>query len=252
MNNLQNSFPEKTTIELQSIEKRYYKFMCDLFLETLKFYRVSPKVVQKRFKITNPELLKPYHDAEQSVILMASHYGNWEWMVAALPLMDLHKMHGIYRPIKDKSMDQCIYEMRTQFGQYFSSMKNTMRSLIEYRKETTMLTLGGDQSASGSNFFFNFLNQPTATYLGVEKISRKFNYPVIYIKVEAVKRGYYELTFEKMTDEPAKEDELAIVKQYLRLLERDIQEAPAFWLWSHKRWKRKPQPQDTVHSIHEN
>lgn len=249
--NLRNSFPEKTDQELHAIEKRYYKFMCDLFLETLKFYRVKPSVVQKRFKITNPEFLQPYKDNNQSVILMASHYGNWEWMVAALPLMGMHKMHGIYKPIKKKSVDRCIYEMRTQFGQYFTSMKNTMRALVQYRKETTMLTLGGDQAASGSDFFCQFLNQPTATYLGVEKISRKFNYPVIYIKVVAVKRGYYELSFEKMTDEPAKEEEFAIVKHYLRLLERDIQESPAFWLWSHRRWKRKPGPDTIVHPIHD-
>jgi KDO2-lipid IV(A) lauroyltransferase len=39
--NLKNSFPEKTHEELKKIEKQFYHYLVDLFLETLKTLTIS-------------------------------------------------------------------------------------------------------------------------------------------------------------------------------------------------------------------
>ena len=55
-----------------------------------------------------------------------------------------------------------------------------------------------------------------------------------------VKRGYYELTFTLISDTPKEEANGDIITKSALLLEKEIKNNPAYWLWSHKRWKHKP------------
>ena len=48
MTNLRNSFPEKSDKELQTIQRKFYRYFCDLVVETLKTLTVSPNALRKR------------------------------------------------------------------------------------------------------------------------------------------------------------------------------------------------------------
>jgi KDO2-lipid IV(A) lauroyltransferase len=96
-----------------------------------------------------------------------------------------------------------------------------------------------DQTPNGRNIHLwtPFLNQDTPTLTGTEQLARKFDYPVFYADIRRVKRGYYRCDFLPITLEPTKEPEFAISEKYMKLLENTIREQPAYWLWSHRRWK---------------
>jgi KDO2-lipid IV(A) lauroyltransferase len=83
-----------------------------------------------------------------------------------------------------------------------------------------------------------FLNQETAVFLGAEKYAVKYNLPVVYGHIRKVKRGYYSIRYEIITNDPSKETPGAITEKHLRLLEQDIRSIPGQWIWSHKRWKK--------------
>jgi KDO2-lipid IV(A) lauroyltransferase len=77
-------------------------------------------------------------------------------------------------------------------------------------------------------------------YLGIEKIAQKFDLPVYFCNMKKIRRGYYEVDFELITDNPRLLKEYELTEMHTRRLEKQINEKPEFWLWSHRRWKHKP------------
>ena len=77
------------------------------------------------------------------------------------------------------------------------------------------------------------------SFFGTEKIAHKLGYPVIYIGLERSRRGHYAMRFEELVADPASTAEGEITRLHTQRLEADIRRLPAFWLWSHRRWKHR-------------
>ncbi len=241
--NLRNSFPEKSETEIQQIAKRFFQYFCDLILETIKTLTISPKTVKKRLEFAGTDLIRSYYEKDQSIILILGHLGNWELAGARFGVEpDIHRLYVIYHPLKNKYFDQLVYHMRTRLGNRLYEMKKTLRGMVGNRKERTATAFIADQTPSSDNaFWLTFLNQDTPIFMGTEKIARKFNYPVVYISVKRVKRGYYKIESELLYDNPKETDENEISIRHTKRLEEDIQAQPELWLWTHRRWKHKRQ-----------
>lgn len=241
-NNLRNSFPEKSIDELKSIEKRYYHYLADLIVESVKSFTISSEEIRKRFVFKNLSAISSNLDAGRSVIAVSGHYGNWEWASIAIAQQLKEDVLIVYKPLSNKRFEKLINSTRSKFGAIMVPMKNTLRKLTEYKSKPYVLALVGDQTPprEESNYFTGFLNQPTAVFLGVEKIAVRYNNPVIYFNINRIKRGYYECTIELIVDKPKSTKEFEITSIHTKELEKNILVAPEFWLWSHKRWKFSP------------
>ncbi len=241
--NLLNSFPEKSKSELRQIEKRFYRYLADLILESVKTISISAIEIKKRFVFKNLELLTNYLQNGRSVIAVTGHYGNWEWGPVAIGLELKEKVLVVYKPLSDKLFEGLMNSMRTRFGTIMVPMKQTLRKVVEFKNEPHVLVLVGDQTPSReeSEYFTSFLNQQTAVFLGVEKIALKTNNPIIYFSINRLKRGYYECLVKSLIDNPEQTKEYEITNSHIRELEKNIRFQPEYWLWSHKRWKFSPE-----------
>lgn len=239
--NLKKSFPEKSEKEINSIVKKTYRNLTDIVVESIKTFTISTKQVKKRFKIINPEILDEYHKQGQSVIGVTGHYGNWEWGAMAGSLQIKHRAIAIYKPLSNKYIDNFIKRTRAENGTLLKSIHKTSETFENFNNQTCIFLLVADQSPSSTKkaIWVDFLNQDTACLHGPEKYAKIYNYPVIYLDIHRVKRGYYELTAEKLLDNPAALEKGMVTKIYMNKLEEVIREKPEDWLWSHKRWKRK-------------
>jgi Kdo2-lipid IVA lauroyltransferase/acyltransferase len=239
LNNLLNSFPEKSRNEIELIEKRFYRYLADLILESIKTLTISAKEIKKRFIFKNLEILTKHLQNGNSVIAVSGHYGNWEWGPVATGLEIKEKVLVVYKPISDKRFEGLMNSMRSRFGSLMVPMKLTLRKVIEYKNEPNVLVLIGDQTPTReeSQYFTTFLNQQTAVFLGVEKIALKLNYPIVYFSINRTKRGYYECLVKSLIDKPDCTTDYEITEAHIKELERNIRINPEFWLWSHKRWK---------------
>lgn len=240
--NLKNSFPEKSNKELKHIEKQFYHYLCDLFLETLKTLTISKEEAIKRCRFSEQTLkiLNDLSENKQSCILVMGHYGNWEWAGNSFSLQCKQQLYVIYHPLSNKNFDKLMYDMRTQFGTKLYAMKDTMREMIRNRNEINATAFIADQTPAPEHAYWTtFLNQDTPVFWGTEKIAQKLNYPVIYITIKKVKRGYYIIDSEVLVAEPKNTKEGEISEMHTRKLEKDIISQPEIWLWSHRRWKHK-------------
>ena len=242
LENLSNAFPEKNKNEIKDLSKKFYKYLCDLFLETFKTLTISEKEMLKRCRMTEQAQLvfaKPAAEG-RSVIIVMGHFGNWEWSGNSFSIVCRHQLFVIYHALTNKYFDRLVYKMRTRFGTKLFEMNDTFRSMISNKNILSATAFIADQTPSPVGAYWTkFLNQDTPVYWGTERIAKKFNYPVIYVSVKKVKRGYYEVFAETIVEDPDKTTEGEISELHTRRLEKDILEQPETWLWSHRRWKYK-------------
>ena len=241
--NLTHSFPEKSLAEIKAIEKKFFLYLAELIFEIIKMSSISKAETLKRVKFTGLEQLEAHFAAGESVLACTGHYGNWELGTLALGLSISAKTMVIFKPIKNKIFETWFDCMRTKYGNVFIAMRQTLRGMATYKNEPTLLCFASDQSPTReeTKYFVDFLHQQTAALLGVEKIAKSTQRPIYYFKVSIVKKGYYHVEVLPMCLDPAKMDEFAITNLHFKFLENIIKEQPQYWLWSHKRWKFKPE-----------
>ena len=241
--NLTNAFPNKSHEERSGIEKRYFKFLADMIIESIKSISITQAELKERYLFENLEAITQHLDQGRSVIAVSGHYGNWEWGPLGIPLELKHDILVVYKPLSDKRFDSLINRIRSRFGTIMIPMKQTFRKVAEYKNKPHVLVLVGDQTPTReeSQYFTTFLNQPTAVYLGVEKIATKTNNPIIYFSIRRIKRGYYLSTVKSLINNPKQCPEYEITNAHTHELERLIRDEPDYWLWSHKRWKFNPE-----------
>lgn len=240
--NLQNSFPGKSDNEIESISKAYYRYLCDLILETLKTLHMTEEESRSHCVFHCAEWLNNFYEEKKSIIIVMGHYGNWEWAGPAFTLNTRFQLVVIYRPLSDPNFEKMMTTMRTKFGTRISPVSQTLREMVANRSRDliTATAFIADQTAPRENAYWtNFLNQDTAVFTGPEKLAVKFNYPVVYMNVKRIKRGYYEVFPELLFANPADTSEGEISEAFTARLEREIILDPTLWLWSHRRWKHK-------------
>lgn len=239
--NLINSFPEKPISEIKTIEKRYYKFLASLVFEIIKMRSISKTQLNKRVKFKNTDLVEVYLKNKESVLFCSSHYGNYEWVCMAIGLNFSGEHYPIYKPLSSETFDNWFLNLRSRFGNKMVAMRQTLRAIQTSKGTANMFTFGSDQAPSkeDSTYWTTFLNQEASIQLGIEKIAKKTNRPVFYLKINYLKRGYYEVDCVPICLHPAATAEFQITEMHTQFLQEMIKEEPSYWLWSHRRWKHK-------------
>ena len=241
--NLRNSFPEKSPAELVSIEHDFYRFFCDLVLETLKTLTLSPTQVKKLVRTEGEGVLRKYAERHQSIIVVMGHWGNWELGGARFSQIGLHQLFVIYHPLQNKYFDGLVYHMRTRLGNKLYAMAETTKSMLRDRDQLTATAFIADQTPPPERAYWTtFLNQNTPVFQGTEKIARKLGYPVVYVGIDRPRRGEYVMRFEDLVPEPAATTDGGITIAHTQRLEQDIRRQPHLWLWTHRRWKHRRPP----------
>jgi KDO2-lipid IV(A) lauroyltransferase len=246
--NLTNSFPDLSAKELNAIAKNFYHHLCDLVVESLKIFTISSKQGHQRMKILNPEFINSYYEKGQSIIMAGGHLNNWELFAVVIDEDIKHKSIAIYQPLVNKFFDSKMRKSRSRYGLRMISTKIVKKVFEEEKQNITATIFASDQSPSNPNnaYWLKFLNQDTGVLFGVEKYAREYNYPVVYGKINKIKRGHYTYEFAEVTNDPSSEPYGKITETFTKMLERDIVANPSFWLWSHKRWKHKKVNRETV------
>jgi KDO2-lipid IV(A) lauroyltransferase len=238
--NLQNSFPKLSEKERSHLAKKFYKHLADVIIENGVLQYYSKKRLSKMFSFSNPEILKPYYEQGRDIILMTAHYNNWEWTAPLSYTFD-HLAVIVYKPLKNKYFDRKISKSRTKFGAEVIDMGKIGRALFEYKDKgiPTLTGMAGDQRPNWRHvqYWTSFLGQQTAILTGSEKLAKKFNSVVVFMKVRRKARGEYSAEIEVMTDNPRATEANEITQKYTEILEELILEEPSCWLWSHRRWK---------------
>jgi KDO2-lipid IV(A) lauroyltransferase len=242
--NLVNSFPCKSQKEIDHIEKKFYRHLCDYFVETIKTLRLSDKEVSKRMKFENPEIINYLTKNGNTCFLSLGHYGNWEWV----PSIGMHLQNNveqglIYKQLKSEAFNRLFLNIRNRFSPVPIEKDSALRKIIKQRNDGKAMVIGflTDQRPPKyqEQYWTTFLSQDTLVQTGMERIARQLGFAIVYLDIVKVKRGHYVGTFSVITPDASQEKEFAVMERYMRRLEETILNEPAYYLWSHNRWKFK-------------
>ena len=239
--NLTKAFPEFDETRLRKAMRDYYDGFAQMFVELLKGATLQPQEIARRVRIINLDKPREYLAKGQSVLLVAAHQCNWEWMLLGLSLELDFPLDAAYKPLVDSWAEREMKKLRSRFGCRLVPAKDLLPDIIKRRNVVRAVAMVADQEPTTSEHkhWTRFLNRDTAFYMGPEEIARVTHFPVFFIEMRRTARGFYEMAFRPMAtpDETLQPGELT--ERYARLVEEQIRAAPADWPWSHKRWKLK-------------
>ncbi|MCH2082717.1 MAG: hypothetical protein MK226_10020 [Saprospiraceae bacterium] len=239
--NMRNSFPDKSEAEITVLMVAFYKHFCDLIVEGIRVFSMPKDEIIRRFKILNPELIDQFYEQGKGVAMIAGHYNNWEMAVVAFDLQVKHKTLGIYAPLKDTFMDEQVRKSRGKYGVELLSRKKVRSFFEKENLSDKAIIFANDQAPSNpkKSYWMDFLNQDTPVFFGPEKYTKEKDLIPVFAWIKKVKRGHYETTLEVISNDPKHTEHGFITESHTRMLEEEIRSAPEFWLWTHRRWKRK-------------
>lgn len=243
--NLRNSFPEKGKKELRRIERAYYRHLSQVFIDTIDLAGISPKAMLRRMVMVDEEKIRGEMLGRDFIGAM-SHYGSWEYfMFFAINAEQGRRTLGVYKPLHNKAFDHYYRKMRSRLGMIPVSMRMVTRDIVTNKRAGNSVTLGivGDQTPRRSSIdhWFDFLGQPTPFYSGIEKLALKFGMAVYFLDIEKVKRAHYVVRPVMIWDGREEVSQWEITERYIGKLEEMIRRNPQYWMWSHRRWKSKPE-----------
>jgi KDO2-lipid IV(A) lauroyltransferase len=249
--NLAAAFPDRDSVDRRRLERRFYRHLCDIAAETFASLHMGPAQLRHRVTLLNPEVLQPFIDRRQSLFLLSSHQGNWEWLLRTLGDNLPCPMDVVYKPLHDLHMDRFIAESRGQSTNTIA-FKDAGREMLRRRREFRAFSMLADQAPfkKDKRYWHSFLGRRASFYLGPQKIAEATQYPVFYVTMHRQRRGYYDVSFELLAAPPHPRDDadFSILARYVVAAERAIRAQPETWLWSNRKWKHRP-PQDVAEQM---
>jgi KDO2-lipid IV(A) lauroyltransferase len=239
--NLTKAFPDYDEVQLRAVIAGYYLSFAQMLVEIVKSAGMAPAELRRRVRIVNLELARDHLDQGQSVLLVAAHQCNWEWMLLALSLELGYPLDAAYKPLVDGWAEREMKKLRTRFGSRLVPAKDLLADIIKRRGIVRAVAMVADQEPTTSEHkhWTRFLNRDTAFYMGPEQISRATRFPVFFTEMRRLKRGYYEISFKPLSTPEEKLPPGELTERYARLVEAQIQASRPDWPWSHRRWKLK-------------
>ena len=241
LSNLGNSFPDKPPAELEQIARLAYRNACNLIAEVLKGASMEPQELRQRVRILNIEALEQFTGAGRSVILLASHHCNWEWLLLTICLELKLGVDAVYKPLRVSAIDRFMLQTRSRFGGNPIPARDFMLEVLKRRGKPRVFALVADQTPprEEEKHWTRFLNQDTAFFVGAEQIARITRSPVFFVGMRRVRRGHYEAQLHLLAAPPFGEGASDIIERYARAAEAHIARDPADWLWMYRKWKYK-------------
>lgn len=234
--NLSSCFPNASPSEIKTITKQYYQHLCDLIVETIKAYNISYEELSQHIRFADPTFFQRLSSCKRPIIVVMGHTGNWEWSGLLMSRQyNMIPLYAVYRPIKDKTVDQFIRSLRTRFGAHLIPMHMIARHVLSHPNQTAVYTFIADQNPPREMASWHiFLGKETPFFKGYDTLAHRTQAIVVFVYICKISRGQYVIETFHACKEQTHESYVDLFSQYL---EEKIRQQPFNWLWSHKRWK---------------
>jgi Kdo2-lipid IVA lauroyltransferase/acyltransferase len=240
--NLAQSFPNKSATELARIEKDFYKNLCDYAVEMLKLVTISKEELSRRMVFRHQHVPEEFKRNNQSILFLASHQFNWEWLLVSASLSFPLAIEFVYQPVNNQFFNRLSLYSRTRYGAHPIRRDEVAREVLKRRDKLRGIAVVADQYpgyARDKKYTASFLNQQTVFFYGTNQLALMTQYPAVYYNIKKIKRGYYEAFPVILSRPPYGKSSDLVMERYVSEVEKVIMEDPAGWLWSHNRWKKR-------------
>ena len=199
--------------------------------------------MKKRFVFENIELVKEFEEKGKSIALICGHYASYEWLLVMNKHLTTHKGFGVYKTIRNKYFDKLVKKIRGRFHGELIDTRSTIPVMRNNKRNGVLAYYGflSDQSPKlqSAVHWTNFFGMEVPVHVGAEILAKKLDLNIMFVKGSKIKRGYYSAKFIPFNDDPKEIPNFEITDMFIDLLEKQILEAPEYYLWTHKRFKHR-------------
>ncbi len=242
--NLLRVFGNLTVQERQGIEHGFYRYLGGLLWDLFCSLRRSGIGLAQQIHLENPEVLAQASADHRSLVLLTSHYGNWEWIARRLAAEPSIQFWFVYKPLGRRWAERWLRRSREKQGLVPVPIKEVRPRLKQFFENDSLATpvalyLGADQSPTPHSRWIvgTFLGQRTLMYQGPEELSRAYGLRPVFVGIEPLEGGKYRVRLEEASQGWELEPSGFLMQWYMDRLSQQIFRAPSYWLWSHRRWK---------------
>jgi KDO2-lipid IV(A) lauroyltransferase len=239
LENLSRAFPDSSRTAVRQMAARSYRNTIDLLFETVRAYRMQRDELHERVRLENPQQIDQLAKKYRTIIVAGAHQGNWEWLQLACSTQLQLPLAALYKPLDHKGLDAMLVKIRGRFGSTLIAAASSLPALLQFSRAPGVIALNADQGPrpDQEKYWSRFLNQDTAFFPGLEKLARLLDAPVVFVSTRRTRRGYYQVHFTVIAEQPRSLPDNTVMERYIRCVEKQVQAAPVDWLWLYKRWK---------------
>jgi lipid A biosynthesis lauroyl/palmitoleoyl acyltransferase len=235
--NIARCFPDKSSIEVESLVRQNFEAIGISIFETANAYFGKSKKIQKLITIHNEQHLIDALNKKQGVVILAAHF--MPLMLGSRALLLKYKVANIYRPQNNTLFDEAMRKGFVNNGAVMIKTKDT-RAMMKTIKSGLPIWYAPDQDLGEKNSVFApFFNIQTATIAATARLAKIPNTVVIPYFFIRTDKGY-DMSFNApLTDYPGS-DAVDNATRTNQILHDQILKAPEQYLWIHKRFKTRP------------
>jgi KDO2-lipid IV(A) lauroyltransferase len=239
--NLQIAFPENNEITNKKLAFRIYLSFAITLVEILYLPYIRKNDVRNLVECSNPELIIKKYDEGKGVILLSSHFGNWEFIAISVAFQIQLPFSVIVKPLRNPLVYEWMNVARTRFGNEVVPLGISIRKTYQTLKEKKIVAMVADQRGPAEGVKVDFFGKKVAVYTGPAVLALKTGAPLICGIPVRDKNYIYKTTLVEISldnlPETDEEKIIEISRRYTSYLEKVIRDNPEQWLWMHNRWK---------------
>jgi KDO2-lipid IV(A) lauroyltransferase len=239
-NNIQNSFPEKSKKEILKIRKQFFENLSDYIVETIKSFTITSSELHVRVQHINQDVFHEANKEGKNIILLCGHVFNWEWITALTTIVPQKNSYPVYRKMQNSFWEEKLKKIRNSYGNTSIEANDVVRHIFKNKNDgNSIYMFVADQTPDPFHVDIGvpFLNQNTPAFIGYDKLATRIDLAFVYCDMKKVKRGYYQINYYRILPVDEKFEEFEVVKKFHIMLQKTIENDPANYLWSHRKWK---------------
>ena len=242
--NLEVAFGESLSLDERNILcKNTFKSIGAVMFEVLLMRFISKDRIGDYIQLEGVEILKDALSENKGVIMVGSHFGNWELLSAAISTFAA-PIYGYAGLQKNPLFDNDLNQIRQKFGTVtISKSKTATLEMMKSLKEGNIVGIVGDLNVPNRNLFIPFFGKPAAIGTGFSTFAAKRKTPVIFIYNIRQAPLKYKGCIKRLHFESIgvlEQDIHTITELYVKELETIIKEYPDHYFWVNRRWKTRP------------
>ena len=245
LNNLQIAFGNDMDEDRQhDMCKASFINLSKTIIEFMRFTKLNSDNIWQEVSVKGREHLDAAIEKGKGVIVVLTHFGNWELLSLVWGVLIPNRATAIAFPLKNEKLNAYICRNRERMSLKLIPRKNAIRATLRALKNNEAVGFFADQNAGEQGVFIEFFGKPASTSRAPVTIALKTDTPILFtLDVRQPNDQHHVYISPPIYLEPSGDTETDVIEYttfLVRELEKYIQKYPEQWLWLHNRWKTQP------------